>query len=275
MNYGLVLPFGDARQAADLAREAEEAGWDAFFVWEAVWGPDAWVALTAAAMQTERIRLGTMLTPLPWLNPVRLAATTATLDHLSNGRVILAVGLGATDTGPESWGLPSDRRLRAELLDEGLAILEGLWRGQPFTFDGKHYRIRPSEFAAPPKPVNGRITTWCVGAWPRPKSMRRVLRCDGILPNPMAADGTHRNITLEDIRDIGAWLKANSPGERDYDIVVEGETDPADEAAMRALIEPQRDAGASWWIETRWMVPRDESGMAAFRERLRAGPPRL
>ena len=146
MKYGFVLPFGDARTTANLAREAEQAGWDAFFVWEPVWGIDAWVCLTAAAMVTEKIRLGTMLTPLSRMRPWKLASETATLDHLSSGRVILAVGLGATDTGFAEFGEVTDRRTRAELLDEGLDIVTGLWRGQPFKYDGKHYHVTRNEF---------------------------------------------------------------------------------------------------------------------------------
>lgn len=87
MRFGFVLPGGDARLAAALAREAEQAGWDGFLVWEPVWGIDAWVSLTAAAMVTDRIRLGTMLTPLSRMRPWELASKTATLDNLSGGRV--------------------------------------------------------------------------------------------------------------------------------------------------------------------------------------------
>src|SRR5215510_16299036 len=99
MKYGFVLPRGDARMAAETAELAERAGWDGFFIWEPVWGVDAWVALTAAAMRTERIRLGTMLTPLPRRRPWDLAGQTAALDNLSGGRVILSVGLGALHEG--------------------------------------------------------------------------------------------------------------------------------------------------------------------------------
>ena len=88
MKYGFVLPRGDARTAAGFAREAEAAGWDGFFVWEPVWGIDAWVCLAAAAMQTERVRLGTMITPLSRMRPWKLAGETATVDRLSNGRVM-------------------------------------------------------------------------------------------------------------------------------------------------------------------------------------------
>src|SRR5436190_23210289 len=99
MNYGFVFPGGEAIDAAACAQAAGAPGWDGFFRWEPVWGVDAWVSLTAAAMRTRRIRLGTMITPLSRMRPWKLASETATLDRLSNGRVILAVGLGAVETG--------------------------------------------------------------------------------------------------------------------------------------------------------------------------------
>ncbi len=223
MKYGFVLPSGDARAAADMARAAEEAGWDAFFVWEPVWGVDAWVCLTAAAMVTQRIRLGTMLTPLPRMRPWRLAGAAATLDNLSGGRVILAVGLGAPDTGYEAFGEVTDRKTRAELLDEGLDIVTGLWRGQPFSYDGQHYRVRPTEFMPPAPPVQQpRIPIWVVGAWRRPKSMARALRYDGLLPQPMTPEGGHRPLTPDDVRDIRAYVQAQRTAPGPFDIVAEG-----------------------------------------------------
>jgi alkanesulfonate monooxygenase SsuD/methylene tetrahydromethanopterin reductase-like flavin-dependent oxidoreductase (luciferase family) len=276
MKYGFVLPAGDARTAADFAHDAEQAGWDGFFVYEAVWGIDAWVSLTAAAMRTERIRLGTDLTPLSRMRPWKLASETATLDNLSNGRVILAVGLGAIDTGFAEFGEVTDRKTRAELLDEGLDILTGLWRGQPFSYDGKHYQIRPTEFMPPPPPVQQpRIPIWTVGAWPRPKSMRRVLRCDGILPSVIEDGGQWRDTTPDDIRAIRAFVDANRNERGPFDIVIEGETpgDAPDQAA--AIVRKWADAGATWWVETRWEVPRDAEGLKVVRERIMQGPPRL
>ena len=146
MKYGFVLPFGDARFAADCAHQAELAEWDGFFVWEPVWGVDPWISLTAAAMVTRQIRLGTMLTPLPVLSPVENASETATLDNLSAGRVILSVGLGAPETGFGNFGLPTDRKIRAERLDEGLDVLTGLWHGQPFHYEGKHFQFKSNRF---------------------------------------------------------------------------------------------------------------------------------
>ncbi|HWH01504.1 MAG TPA: LLM class flavin-dependent oxidoreductase, partial [Pilimelia sp.] len=184
LKYGFVLPRGDARTAAHLAAAAERAGWDAFFVWEPVWGVDAWVALTAAAMTTERIRLGTMLTPLPRRRPWDLAGQVAALDNLSDGRVILSVGLGAVHDGWLAFEPDPGRRVRAELLDEGLAVLTGLWAGQPFSFTGRHHRVRPTDFMPPPPPVQRpRVPIWVVGGWPAPRSMRRAARWDGWLPH--------------------------------------------------------------------------------------------
>ena len=142
MRYGWVLPYGDARTAAELAAVAEEHGWDGFFVWEGVWGIDAWMMLTAVAMRTERIRMGTMLTPLPRRQPWDLAAQVATLDNLSGGRVILPVGLGASD---DRWWIFEDdpgRRTRADMMDEGLELMQALWSGEPVAYEGAHYRAR-------------------------------------------------------------------------------------------------------------------------------------
>lgn len=273
MKYGFVLPAGDARVAADYAHAAERAGWDGFFVWEPVWGVDAWVALTAAAMRTERIRLGTMITPLSRMRPWKLASETATLDNLSGGRVILAVGLGATDTGFAEFGEETDRKTRAELLDEGLEIVAGLWRGQPYNFSGKHYTVRETSFNLPPSPVQQpRIPIWVVGGWPRPRSMRRALRYDGLLPNAFGPDGQHRATTHDDIRDMAAHVREHR-GDDPYDIVVERTTDGADREAAVAQVGPWADAGATWWIEAMWAAPGKDAHLAAVLRRIEQGPP--
>ena len=150
---GIVISSASPREFSELAIAAEESGWDAIFTWEAVWGQDAWVTLTAAAMVTSRIRLGTMLTPLPRIRPWDLAGRVATLDNLSGGRVQLAVGLGALHDGWLAFEADEGRKVRAEKLDEGLAVYDGLMRGQPFSFSGKHYQVRPTDFAPPPAPV--------------------------------------------------------------------------------------------------------------------------
>jgi len=274
MKYGFILPRGDARTAAEFAHETEAAGWDGFFVWEPVWGIDAWVSLTAAAMRTERIRLGTMLTPVSRMRPWELASKTATLDNLSNGRVILSVGLGATDTGFEAFGEVTDRKTRAELLDEGLDILTGLWRGQPFSYDGKHYKIKETKFYPPPPPVQKpRIPIWVVGAWPRMKSMRRALRYDGLLPAVMGEDGMVRMspATPDEVRQMKAFIVANRTETTPFDIVVEGQTSGDDRDQAAALMRQWAEAGVTWWMEGMWSTPELEKVLA----RIKQGPPRL
>ena len=189
---GVVISSGTSREFADLAVAAEQAGWDAIFTWEAVWGQDAWVTLTAAAMVTQRIRLGTLLTPLPRIRPWDLAGKVATLDALSGGRVQLAVGLGALHPGWLAFERDEGRRVRAEKLDEGLAVYDGLMRGQPFTFTGKHYQVQPTDFVPAPAPVQQpRVPVCVVGAYPSPS------RCDGRPVGTGATDrGRHRTRRL-------------------------------------------------------------------------------
>lgn len=279
MQYGFVLPSGDARMAAELAQLAEQCGWDGFFVWEPVWGNDAWVLLTAAAMRTQRIRLGTMLTPLSRMRPWKLASEAATLDNLSGGRVILSVGLGALDTGWAEFGEVTDRRTRAELLDEGLDIVTGLWRGQPFHYDGKHYQVRPMNFMPPPPPVQQpRTPIWVVGAWPRPKSMARALRYDGLLPMIFDAEGKPAQAAPDDIRAMRAYAVAKRPAEnagRPFDIVVEGVTPGDDPTAAAEQVRPWAEAGATWWIEAMWAASDQADGLESVRQRLQQGPPRI
>ncbi len=274
MKYGFVLPSGDAQTAANFATDAELAGWDGFFVWEPVWGIDAWVALTAAAMRTTKIRLGTLLTPLSRMRPWKLASETATLDNLSGGRVILSVGLGAIDTGFEAFGEVTDRKIRAELLDEGLDILTGLWQGQPFQYGGKHYTVKESNFMPPPPPIQKpRIPIWVVGAWPSQKSMKRVLKFDGLLPNVFDENGQHRSLKPEDIREMKSFISSHRTSTTPFDIIVEGETPGADLARAKEIIELWEDAGATWWIEALWEAPRDAEGQKMVQHRLRQGPP--
>ncbi len=274
MKYGFVLPSGDARVAADLAYEAEQAGWDGFFVWEPVWGWDAWVSLAAAAMRTERIRLGTMITPASRMRPWKLASETVTLDHLSNGRVILSVGLGAIDTGFDAFGEVTDRRTRAELLDESLEIITGLWSGKAITHSGKHYTVRETSFNVPPPTVQQpRIPIWAVGAWPSPKSMRRVLRYDGILPSARGDDGNMRQTTPDELREMKTWIDERRSSAGAFDIIVEGTTSSSDRERAAAKVQPWIDAGATWWIEARWGGEDDAAGVEGLRRRLTAGPP--
>jgi alkanesulfonate monooxygenase SsuD/methylene tetrahydromethanopterin reductase-like flavin-dependent oxidoreductase (luciferase family) len=193
VKFGIIITMGDPRTAADLAAEAEAAGWDGVFYWDGVaLGDmdtyDPWVVMAAMAMRTERVTLGAIVTPPSRRRPWKLARETMTLDHLSGGRLVVPVGLGAVNTFGDV-GEVTDRKVRAAMLDESLEILTGLWSGEPFAFSGAHYQV--GEMAFCPAPIQRpRPPIWVVAAWPRPRSMARALRYDGILPNVFAPDGS-------------------------------------------------------------------------------------
>lgn len=261
MQYGFVIPWADAEDVGDIAAEAEEAGWDGVFVWEPVWGVDAWISLGLAAVRTSRIRIGTLLTPPSRRRPWELASQVATVDRLSRGRVTLSIGLGAIDSGFEAFGEECDRRRRAELMDECMEIVTGLWAGQPFAYTGRHYTVAPTTFPTIGAPVQQpRPTVWCVGAIGSERSMERALRWDGLLPQAIGPDGP-RSATLDEVAAVRARV-----GDRPYDIVVEGEHTEHSPAAWA-------DAGATWWIESMWGALREKSAATAAIDRLREGPP--
>jgi hypothetical protein len=272
MRYGFVVSDGSPAEQIELAVEAEAAGWDAVFSYEAAYGIDPWCLLTAMAMRTERVQLGTMLTPLPWRRPWKVASQASTLHALSGGRAILAVGTGAVDAALGRTGEPTDLKSRAGLLDEGIDVMRALWSGD-MTFTGERYEIDLSprkDAAAELLPV----PLWCVGVWPAEKSMDRILRCDGLLPAALALDGDEplwpgarfKRMTPDEIALCRAWL--DERGATSTDIIWEGATPGDDSAAARAVVQPWADAGATWWLESRW------ADGAEMRTRLRAGPPR-
>ncbi|HEY5990217.1 MAG TPA: LLM class flavin-dependent oxidoreductase [Streptosporangiaceae bacterium] len=273
MRRGIVLPGGNAREQLEQAVLADQTGWDGVFVWEAAYGVDAWSLLAAMAASTGRVRLGTLLTPLPWRRPWKVASQVATVDQLSGGRAILAVGLGALGTGLPETGEATDVRVRAEMLDEGIDLIRTLWEGGT-SYHGQRYRYEcddRGDLARAARPAQERIPIWVVGVWPRPKSMRRALRCDGVIPQ-YQFDGD-RAATPDDARAVRAWLSENGarPG---VDVVAEGETPAADPAAATALIKPWAEAGCTWWLETRWEMPHDSpERLSEVRQRLAAGPP--
>ncbi len=301
MRYGFVMPFGDARQIADAAVLAEESGWDAVFAWEAVWGVDAWVALTAAASVTERIRLGTMLTPLPRLRPWDLAGKVATLDHYSGGRVQLAVGLGALHEGWLAFERDQGRRTRVELLEEGLAVYDGLMRGQPFEFTGEHYQVSPTTFLPPPPPLQQpRVPVWVVGVHVADReaqpSVERAARWDGIIPAWLTAGQDvepDAPFTPDNLATIVARCRAVREDAAlpvdGFEVTVEGTSHGPSPTPDRPSV--WREVGATWWLEGAWdlVMPalgggpvtgqQDEtsgpaSRLAELRRRIRAGPPR-
>lgn len=282
MKHGFVFPWGDARTAANFAREAENAGWDGFFVWEGVYAEDAWVMLAACAMTTEKIRLGTLLTPPSRRRPHKLASETSSIDRLSNGRLILSVGLGAPHEGSgwEEFGEITDRKTRAERMDESLEILTRLWRGEPFEYTGKHFRAKIPIFSQPPPPIQKpRIPIWVVGAVNREKSLRRVLKYDGLLPTLVADSGATTpevggSYTPEQLRAAVDWISARREIETPLDVIVENQTPGDDPERARKIIEPYAQAGATWHIESMWDTMEMADGQQKVLRRLMQGPPK-
>ena len=280
MRYGFVIPSGDPLTVAGLAQQAEIAGWDGVFTWDGISIEiegaeptyDPWVTMAAMAMRTERVRIGAMVTPLSRRRPWKVARETVTLDHLSRGRLVLPVGLGALDDGGfGKVGEPTDRKTRAQLLDESLAILTGLWKGEPFRFTGEHYQLDEMTFL--PSPVQSpRIPIWVVAAWPRPRSMARALRYDGLLPNRLELDGGPGEVAPPDVAAIAAYVAAHRTETTPFDIIVEGVTPGDDPDRAAAIVGPRADAGATWWIEAMWQPP---NAPADIRVRIEQGPPRL
>jgi hypothetical protein len=290
VRMGVILPGGTAKQQLELAIVAEAYGWDGVFAWEATYGIDAWGLLSAMAVRTDRVRLGTLLTPLPWRRPWKVASQVATLDQLSGGRAIVTFGVGALEPDLPHTGEVEDLRTRAAMLDEGIDLIRALWDGKT-VYDGQIYRFAFDEPDQLPvaRPAQGRVPIWVVGVWPRLKSMRRVLRCDGVVPQFEGAEGVEGAQGMEGvesvendehagspdlIREMRRWLVENG-ARPDIDVIAEGETSTHDAGAARSTVEPWAEAGCTWWLETRWEMPHHaQERIDEVRERLSAGPPR-
>jgi alkanesulfonate monooxygenase SsuD/methylene tetrahydromethanopterin reductase-like flavin-dependent oxidoreductase (luciferase family) len=277
LRYGFLIPTGEPRTVAELAREVEEAGWDGAFYWDGICVGDMetydpWVVMAAMAMRTERVRIGAVLTPPARRRPWKLARETVALDHLSGGRLVLPVGLGALDDGGfTKVGEPTDRKVRAQLLDESLDILTGLWSGEPFSYAGEHYRLEEMTFSPPPL-QQPRIPIWVVGAWPSRKSMRRALRYDGVLAAAVGGGPESPGVTPETIREIKEYVGENREENGAFDIVWEGQTPGEDPRRAARIVRPYAQAGATWWIESPWMPPNEPEDLQV---RIRQGPPLL
>lgn len=280
MRYGFILPGGDIWTIPEMAAEAEAAGWDGVFIPDCISidtpnypagpGYDPWILLTLMAIRTERIILGPMVAAISRRRPWKLARETMTLDHLSRGRIVLPVGLGAAadDAGFYKVGEEMTTRGRAQLMDECLDILNGAWSGELFFHNGEQYHVPPMKLL-PPSVQRPRIPVWVVGAWPRQKSMQRVLRWDGIIPQKM--DGSDTPMTPDDIRAIKAYVQANRQLSTPFNITWEGETPGDDLERAAAIVRPWIDAGITWWMEARW----NTTSLEEVRKRIRQGPPHI
>jgi alkanesulfonate monooxygenase SsuD/methylene tetrahydromethanopterin reductase-like flavin-dependent oxidoreductase (luciferase family) len=278
MKFGVVTSFGSAKQYVELAREAEESGWDGVFAWDDISVErgdvfDPWVVLGAMAAVTERVMLGAMVFSLPRRRPWKVARETITIDHLSNGRFVLPVGLGGTWDGGYARVSTDDpsRRVRAEKLDECLDILELAWSGETVSYRGTHYWMEDLHFD--PRPVQRpRIPVWPIGAWPHPRSLRRAARWDGVIVADMSSDADDEELSPAAVAGVTAWMDEHRQSTGPFEIVTEGITSGTDRPRDRALLEPLAEAGATWFIESRW---ESDQNVDTLRQRIRRGPPQL
>ena len=259
----------------ELGVAAEEAGFDGFFLWDHLVfsnrgdGPaiiDPWLVLAVVAARTSRIRLGTMITPVPRRRPWQLARQTASLDRLSAGRLILGVGIGSPAHG--DFGIfhePSGDRVRADMLDEGLDVLNGLWSGERFSYAGQHFAVDPVRFT--PVPVQRpRVPVWVAGVLPATRPIARAARWDGVVPIRFA-ERTVIRPSAADIVGVRERVTAARGSAEGYDVAVWAEV-AAEPGGVPALAAPYQAAGATWWIESAWPAPQWWEGVT---QRVAAG----
>ncbi len=269
MRSGIVVNVGTPLELVDLAVRAEDAGWDGVFTYDAIAigsdeMVDPWALLGAMAVRTRRVLLGAIVFAPTRRRPWKLAREALTVDHLSAGRLVLPVGLGALDDqGFGDVGEVTGARERAAILDETLDILAGLWSGEPFGYQGSHYRFAPMTFR--PRPIQKpRIPIWVVAVPAGERSLARAVRWDGLVlqtdePSAIAAMVTR-------VRAVRPGLGRDDP----FEIIAQGTT-PADPLTAGARVQPVADAGATWWIEADW----SGATLASVRARIDAGPPRV
>jgi alkanesulfonate monooxygenase SsuD/methylene tetrahydromethanopterin reductase-like flavin-dependent oxidoreductase (luciferase family) len=292
VRYAVGLPnvgeFGDTRVLVELAVLAEEHGWDGVYLWDHVlyhdpsW-PVANPTVTAAAIAalTNRIRLIVMHV-LPRRRVQIVARESVSLDVLSGGRLTFAAVIGSMDLEYAGFGEATDLRARGALLDAALADLCGLWSAEPVTVaDGAEpVRMVPGPLQQP------RIPIWCGGRWPNRAPLRRAARYDGAMPTfvqntPVPASELAAAVAfIASCReDAGAATagadRAGAPDEGaqrpDFDIAMEGATEPATAAAT---VASYAEVGLTWWVEAMgWWRAEPGTAVAAARSRIFAGPP--
>jgi alkanesulfonate monooxygenase SsuD/methylene tetrahydromethanopterin reductase-like flavin-dependent oxidoreductase (luciferase family) len=262
VRFALDLPnMAEPDDLVALGTMADRAGWDGVFLWDHVFGgpafpvpvADPWVVLGALATATERVRLGTAVTPVARRRPQKLARETVTVDRLSGGRLTLGVGLGSPDDEFTAFDEPgrADPRTRAARLDEGLDLLDRLWSGDEVHHRGAHHTADGVQFVPPPA-QEPRIPVWAACTVPHTAPLARAARWDGVILAALTSEGGIDPVTPDQIGDARAQVtarRAGHGGDRDgFDVAVvhPGLPDRSATAAYDA-------AGATWVLVTGWI----------------------
>jgi probable F420-dependent oxidoreductase len=268
MRYGLLVAnvgtYSDPRNVVRLAEAAEGAGWDALFLWDHlafVWGPpaaDPWVTLAPVATATERLRIGTAVTPVARRRPHVLAHAVATLDVLSGGRVVFGAGLGGVEAEFAAFGESADARKRAAMLDEGLELLRRLWAGERVEHRGTHFTVEGVALA--PRPLQEPLPIWIGGN--APPALRRAARFDGWIAD--TADPERMTLTPDEVAERLARIRGEGGDDRSFDVAVHGFSDRG------AGPDAYARAGATWWLEDVHDLRGEAGELLAL---VRGGPP--
>jgi alkanesulfonate monooxygenase SsuD/methylene tetrahydromethanopterin reductase-like flavin-dependent oxidoreductase (luciferase family) len=265
--HGLFVPpfdvLADPNLLAELAADAERAGWDGIFLWDHLIYArpvqailDPWICLAAIAVATESMTLGAMVTPLSRRRPAVVARQAVTLDLLSRGRLVLGFGLGDDGSSGEMsrFGEEPDPHIRAGMLDEGLFVLRRMLSGELVDHQGQHYTAAGVQLLPRPYRESG-IPFWIGARWPNARPLRRAAKYEGAFVISLKS--------ADELRDlIGALDQLRGDG-GEFDVVVEL---PSDDQAVAWSVP-----GVTWLL-TRF-GPYDMDA-AAVASRIAAGPPK-
>jgi alkanesulfonate monooxygenase SsuD/methylene tetrahydromethanopterin reductase-like flavin-dependent oxidoreductase (luciferase family) len=278
VKFGLSLPnhgeYGDVHRIVELAVLAEDTGWDGFFLWDhfargVAPHMDPWIAVSAIASHTERMRLGLLVTPITRRRPWKVVREIVTLDHLSDGRMVLGVGLGDF-RGKEfaNFSEVADPITRGEMLDEGLDIIAGLQGGDEFRYSGEHYRIKGTIFK--PKPIQQpRVPIWVAGKWPNKKPFRRAAQWDGVVPIHRSRS-IKETLTVNEVLEMIEYIQQHRSADAPFDYCVSGVLPGKSPNDDRAIVKSYANVGASWWIE---FIYSATGSLSKNKQRIRQGPP--
>lgn len=265
-NFGYLA---DPLVLANLAVDAENSGWDAVFLWDHVnWVDmgdhvDPWIALGLIADRTTSVLIGTAITPMARRRPTKLAREILTLHQLSGGRFVFGTGNGVWPSEFDDLGDASDLKVRAEILDEGLALLKLLCSGKPIEHNGAYFTVKAQSFT----PNLVEIPIWLAATWPNRKPFRRAAGFDGV----MAVNQDFVTpLTISEVKEISNYIALNRDGSQPFNLSVALSTSEDVQADIQRALAYEA-AGANWWQDSAY--PPSET-LEALQARIRRGPPR-
>lgn len=285
MKHALHAPnfgtFGDIKQLVAFAKEADEHGWDGFFLWDHLrtidlpaTDPfvDPWIAMTAMASVSKTLKLGALVTPLSRRRPWKVARESVTLDHFSDGRLVLGAGIGGDFYREFSgFGEAVGNRLHADKLDEALQMLVELWSGEETSFRGEHYQL--SEIQFHPTPVQQpRIPIWLAGVWPGTKPFQRAAKWDGIFPIYRGKG----EFPPDEVAKMLSYIREFRTSDAPFDTVIvtrshkPGAVDPVPTDEYLSRLAELESVGVTWSLQSLDMKSDIDDVLAVIRQ----GPPK-